>query len=209
MEADDEFFSRSQVAKARPRCYAGCESFSNVPTAWEPVPIVPRPEDALTLYIAHRGRLLNYASGILGDASRAEDVVQDAWLRLDQAVRRGSVRYPLQLLYQIVRNLAIDSLRRSARDARVGSGDMEVAERVVADPKPSAESGLLAREDLRTVLDVLETLPERQRTAIELYRFQGLKLREIGERLGMSTSSAHLLIVEGLALCAAIRRKGG
>lgn len=170
---------------------------------------MPRPEDALTLYIAHRGRLLNYASGILGDASRAEDVVQDAWLRLDQAVRRGSVRYPLQLLYQIVRNLAIDSLRRSARDARVGSGDMEVAERVVADPKPSAESGLLAREDLRTVLDVLETLPERQRTAIELYRFQGLKLREIGERLGMSTSSAHLLIVEGLALCAAIRRKGG
>jgi len=52
---------------------------------------VPPIDATLTLYMEHRAELLNYASGIIGDRARAEDVVQEAYLRFaDAAARRLS-----------------------------------------------------------------------------------------------------------------------
>ncbi|WP_206244078.1 sigma-70 family RNA polymerase sigma factor [Novosphingobium terrae] len=160
-------------------------------------------------YASHRASLVDYAAGILGDRTRAEDIVQDAWLVLRRRTSVEPVRDFASYLRRTVHNLAIDSLRRIEREKRVSSGqDLETVALAVADPAPSAETHLIARQELASVLDVLATLPPQQRKAIELYRLQGLKLREIAVELGISISSAHALVIDGLAHCSARRPKG-
>lgn len=158
----------------------------------------------MRFFMTHRASLTDYAAKVLGDRGQAEDVVQEAWLTL--AARSGSaaaeVRAPLGYLRTMVRNLSIDLLRRKAREGRISGGDMDDASQIVADDRPSPETALGARRDLDCVLGVLRTLPERQQVAIEMYRFGGYKLREIADHLQVSVPLVHLLISEGLAVCA-------
>ncbi len=153
-------------------------------------------------FMAHRAMLTDYAAKVVGDRVQAEDIVQEAWLSLTARPAGADVRNPLGYLHRMVRNLAIDALRRKARESRFSGGDMDVAERMVADGQASPEAALSARRDLACVLDVLQGLPERQRIAIEMYRFGGHKLREIADHLGVSVALVHLLVSEGLAICA-------
>lgn len=156
---------------------------------------------ALRFYRSHRSALVEYARGITGSHASAEDVVQEAWLHLDRKVDGTSIREPLAYFYRTVRNLAIDGLRRKAREVRDCGENIGIAVNVVPDDAPSAERTLLAQEDLRRVFDALEKLPQRQRDAIEMYRFGGLKMREIAFKLGISIPMVHHLIAQGLAAC--------
>jgi RNA polymerase sigma-70 factor (ECF subfamily) len=156
---------------------------------------------ALTLYMEHRGELVNYASGIIGDRARAEDVVQEAYLRFSEAAARRLFDEPVGYLYRIVRNLAFDGARRLSLEDRHVRRGAERAAAAVAEDKPSPESELIARQELERVLAAVAELPERTRRAFEMHRLGGLKLKEIAERLGISTSMAHVLVVEAVRHC--------
>ncbi|MPY69957.1 MAG: sigma-70 family RNA polymerase sigma factor [Alphaproteobacteria bacterium] len=160
------------------------------------------------VYRTHRQALVEYAYGITGSQWLAEDVVQEAWLRLDEARSRQEIREPLRYLYRIVRNLSVDMLRRDDRERVYRGVDLDLATRLVADDTPSPERVAIDREDMRLVAAALAELPERQRLAIEMYRLGDYKLREIAERLGVSVSLVHHLIVEGMAYCDRRRREG-
>lgn len=164
--------------------------------------VVKHEQLATRFFMTHRAALIDYAAKIVGDRGQAEDIVQEAWLTL--ATRQGGadIREPLSYLRRTVRNLAIDMLRRKGRGNRVAGGDMEDAIRSIADGHPSPEAQLSTRRDLACVMGVLGSLPERQRVAIEMYRFGDYKLREIADHLKISVSLVHLLISEGLAICA-------
>lgn len=155
----------------------------------------------LALYVAHRGELVNYASGIVGDRACAEDVVQEAWLRFGAAAEARPLDEPVGYLYRIVRNLAIDGRRRARREERVvaGPGGPAVAE--AADEYPSPEAEAAARDELRLLVKVMAELPERTRIALEMRRFGGCKLKEIAARLGVSITVAHDIVAEGIAYC--------
>src|SRR5919109_618018 len=75
-------------------------------------------DETLAFFMAHRPNLVSYASGIVGSRAQAEDVVQEAWLRFDDASRLRLREEPLGYLYRIVRNLALDGRRRLAREDR-------------------------------------------------------------------------------------------
>ncbi len=168
-----------------------------------------REQATLQVFGTHRSAPVNYASGIVGSSALAEDVVQDAWLKLERAGDAEVIRDPLQYLYRVVRNLAIDGRRRTARyNARMG-GDMEAATFTAPDEAPSAERAMIANEALDAVMAAIAGLPEKQRIAIELYRFGDFKLREIAEQLDISLSFAHRLIAEGLAQCDRARASSG
>lgn len=162
---------------------------------------MPPDHPSASIYEAHRKALVDYADGIVRDRSHAEDVVQDAWLRLNQAERETLVKEPVRYLYRIVRNLAIDS-RRSLSRLRAKTIDLKAeAIEAVADEKPNAETDAIARDELSLVLAALDELPERTRMAIEMHRFEGKRLAEIAAHLGLSVSRTHTLIVEGLHHC--------
>ncbi|MDE1146586.1 MAG: sigma-70 family RNA polymerase sigma factor [Azospirillaceae bacterium] len=161
-----------------------------------------RDRKAQDLYEAHRAALVAYACGITGNQASAEDVVQDAWLRLHQAEPARALDRPLNYLYRIVRNLAIDGRRRARLERAWGDDDLaSIAERVPSDA-PSPENAVQASGELRQLLSALDELPERTRRALILHRAEGRTLKEVAAALGISVGLAHGLVADGLKHCA-------
>ena len=151
--------------------------------------------------MAHRGALVNYASGIVGDPGQAEDVVQEAWLRFGRVAKGRPLEEPVGYLYRIVANLALDRRRRASLENRSSAGDVERLAVEVADQTPSPEDEAIARQELERVMAAMAELPERTRIALEMHRFGGCTLKEIARHLGISVSMAHVLVVQGIKHC--------
>jgi RNA polymerase sigma-70 factor (ECF subfamily) len=146
------------------------------------VGLVARDVEALrTLYQRYGGLAYSLAVRILGDPGRAEDVVQDAFMRVwtysdSFDASRGSLR---TWLLTTVRNRAIDYLRgRPGRDRQELELSVELpAHGTGSDPwRDVAES--LEREALR---HALRSLPPDQRQVVELAYYGGYTQREIAE----------------------------
>lgn len=160
--------------------------------------------DTTTLFVEHRGSLVNYANGIVGDRAGAEDVVQEAYLRFSAAADSGHIVNPVSYLYRIVRNLAVDWTRR--RSVEVPKMAPPVLESIASDA-PSAERILYYRDELRVIADALAELPERTRIAFTMYRLEGRTLQYIADHLGVSVVRTHQLVKE--AILHAARRLDG
>lgn len=161
----------------------------------------------LSIYLAHRVELVDYATRIVGDRARGEDVVQEAFLRFRSTAADRPLDEPLGYLRRIVRNLAIDWTRRLSNERRTFDDGAEHA--AVADDSPSQEAALVARDELRIVMAAMAELPERTRVALTMHRFDGCKLREIAAHLGISVALAHALVFEGLEHCRRRLAEGG
>lgn len=156
--------------------------------------------DALvSVFLSQRAALVDAAAPIVGCRSRAEDVVQDAYVRLAEGGAATDVRHPPAYLFRLVRNLAVDRLRRSALEARHGAG--EAVPESAAAVEPSPEDAALARESLRRLEAALTELPERTRLVFEMSRVGGLTSEQIAARLGISVSLVYLLLRDAMTHC--------
>ena len=159
------------------------------------------PNMRMTLYLAKRAVLVDYASRMLGSRDVAEEVVQEAFIRfvpasVDEPAEPQSASY----LFRIVHNLALDILRRKKmEDSQKGYNAPSWA-RPQAEPTP--EEALLLCEGVRRSMDMVAELPEDQRVALEMHRFGNYTLEQIGEHLGVSVSTAHRLVRRALATIA-------
>jgi RNA polymerase sigma-70 factor (ECF subfamily) len=151
--------------------------------------------------IKERRSLIQYASRITGDPDHAEEVVQEAYLRLGEMAAKQTLARPGGYLARIVRNLAIDRLWRSRRERDVFVADGEMALATVVAEQPSPEQAVLAQDEFARLNAALAELPERTRIAVEMHRFGGARLREIAEELNISVTAAHQLVTDGVAHC--------
>lgn len=163
--------------------------------------------DRAALYRIHRRALVNYASDIVGSRSHAEDVVQEAWLRLDEAAGRQPVVDPLRYLYRIVRNLALDTLRRARFEQRLMGQNVAAVTETLSDEQPAPDVAAIAADELAATLAALRELPDRTRIAFEMHRLGGYKLKEIAAHLDISTSLVHALVADAIAHCSERRRQ--
>lgn len=156
----------------------------------------------LLLFSTYRNHLVDYAAPIVGCRSRAEDVVQDAYLRFApaRAADDGSGR-PLSYLYRIVRNLALDTVRRRRVEERQEQDGTAWWMLPTAPSDP--ERDVLLRRDIAIISQGLAALPDTMRLAVEMHRFDGHTLEEIAARLGVSVPTAHRLVRQGLTRLAA------
>lgn len=163
--------------------------------------VVKRDIANLELYLTHRSALVDYATPLVGCRVGAEDVVQEAYLRLDRAsasISPDPVARPLSYLFRIVRNLAIDWTRRRSQAQPM---DPDALDRFAASV-PTPEDEALHRERLRVVADALQELPDRTRTAFLMHRLDGATLQEVADHLGVSVGLAHHLVREAVIHCA-------
>lgn len=138
----------------------------------------------------------------MGSRAQAEDLVQEAWVRWDNACRTRVIQEPLAYLYRIVRNLALDGRTASARASELATAAAVVAnDRLTQFAGPTPEGIALYRDELRQLQAAMDELPERTRTAFQMHRLGGYKLREIAAHLGISLPLAHTLVVDGLEHC--------
>lgn len=145
-------------------------------------------------------RVLGQAHRMLGNAAEAEDVAQEAMLRLWKIApdwRQGEAKVTTWL-YRVVANLCTDRLRR-ARSVDLDS---------VPEPEDgavSAEDGLQAQSRVAALKAALDTLPERQRQAVVMRHIDGMANPEIAEVLDLSVEAVESLIARGKrALSAAL-----
>lgn len=158
-------------------------------------------ERNLTLYLAHRRKLVDYAGGILGDPGQAEDVVQEAFLRFRGSTTGRMIEEPVGFLYRIVRNLALDRRRRMKLEARYLHSDADGDASGIAADRPSPEQEVSDREALLRIKAAMERLPARTRQALEMHRFGGFTLKQIAAHFNISVSMAQVLVVEGIRHC--------
>ncbi|HLS58020.1 MAG TPA: RNA polymerase sigma factor [Paracoccaceae bacterium] len=148
---------------------------------------------ARILALRHLPRVLAVAERMLGERAEAEDIAQEAMLRL---WRRAEDWQPdgAQLstwLYRVAANLAIDRLRR-----RRPGAPLAVLE-ALPDPGPGAETAL-ARRDRAAALDAaLLALPERQRLAIVLRHIEELPQEEVASVMELSVEAVESLLSRG------------
>lgn len=167
----------------------------------------------LDIYLAHRDKLIDYALPIVGCRLRAEDVVQDSYLRFAAALGgaegapagESSILQPASYLYRIVRNQAIDLARHLSRETGAPSFE-ELAE--IAEPAPSPEQTAVDRARLRLVSAALDELPVRTRRAFDMHRFEERTFHDIAAELGISTGLAHRLVKDALHHCANRLKRG-
>jgi RNA polymerase sigma-70 factor, ECF subfamily len=145
-----------------------------------------RDADALeVLYARHGGPAYSLAHRIMGGPQAAEDVTQEAFISIWRTsasydAARGSVR---AWLLQIVRNRAIDAIRRAAaRPVRMDFDDDGLIESQVAPEETDAEAS--RRERARHVRRALKGLPQDQAQVIGMAYFGGFSHSEIAEVLG-------------------------
>ncbi len=145
-----------------------------------------------TLVARHLARLVAFADRMLGDAAEAEDVAQETFTRLWQTAGRwepGRARVSTWL-HRVASNLCIDRLRRR-RDERA---DDDTA---AADPALGPAAAVGRAELGAHVRAALAALPERQRLAVTLCHYQGLRQDEAAEVLGVSVEALESLLARG------------
>jgi RNA polymerase sigma-70 factor (ECF subfamily) len=142
-----------------------------------------------TLAERHTGAALRLARRILGNGAMAEDVVQDALLRVWINAPRWRPEAAFRTwLYRIVVNLCLNAKRRA------GDLPLDAAEHV-ADAGPTADEQLRLDERDKQLAAAIGALPERQRAAVVLTYQEGLSNAEAAEVLDTSVSSVETLLV--------------
>lgn len=115
----------------------------------------------------------------------AEDLVQEAWVRMASAGGRQAVANPAAFLMRTALNLSVDAHR--AQQARGEEVDLEGL--VLADAAPDAEAQVLGRERLGRMSVCLGRLPERSRTIFLAHRLDGRSYSDIARELGISVTA--------------------
>ena len=145
------------------------------------------------VYDAVAPRVFAYRRRQLRDPQRAEDLLQSTLLHMHRA--RGTFipgSAVLPWAFAIARRLVIDEHRRSARDVLAGA---EGVSNEAASPEGDSPGGAVeARELARRIQRELATLPETQRSAFELVRFDGLSHAEAAQVLGVTVASIKLRV---------------
>ncbi|MHC4931591.1 MAG: RNA polymerase sigma factor [Planctomycetota bacterium] len=144
------------------------------------------------LYDRHQRMLINFFYKMCYDRALAEDLTQEAFLRLIR--HRGRYRPEATFrtyLYTVARNLLIDRHRSRKAAPRTVSADLRIQEDgatigdLVESRQETIEKRVADREAVELVREALETLPEAQRDVYVLAEAQGLKYREVAEVLGI------------------------
>ncbi len=139
--------------------------------------------------------VLGQATRMLTDRIEAEDVAQDAMMRLWKIApdwRDGEAQISTWL-YRVVANLCTDRLRKRQRAGSVGMD--QIAE--PADPTPGVAEQMQTNARMTALSDALGQLPERQAQAVSLRHLEGLANPEIAEIMDISVRSVESLTARG------------
>ncbi len=145
--------------------------------------------------------MIHFLYRMVGNQAVAEELAQEVFLRVYRA--RSSYRAEARFttwLYRIATNLAVNHARdtrheRSAQTVYLDQPDEETGTTPdVADDEPTVEQKLLRDERMAAIRLHVMALPERQRMAVLMHKYQGMDYRQIGEVLKLSESATKSLL---------------
>ena len=165
------------------------DKVSTEPPGWETIE---------ELFAALESPLLSYALRRVGELSVAEDMVQEAFMKLHAQFEK--VREPRRWLYRTVHNQALNLRRQTDKIVPLnpqGEGNAE-AGTDPTDPQPLPDEQIAHWESVGFVRLSVETLDERSRELIRLKFNEGLSYREISTRTGLKVGHVGYLLHHAL-----------
>lgn len=145
----------------------------------------------------HQNAVIGTVAKMLGNSSDAEDICQQVFLR----IWRNAKRYRpdakfTTYLFTITRNLVFNETRRRGRKKEVSSDEREENSHHLIEESPDRQpdSELLQAELQRAVDDAIAKLPDTQRMAVVLRRYEQLSYEEIADVLKLSVSAVKSLL---------------
>jgi RNA polymerase sigma-70 factor, ECF subfamily len=163
-------------------------------------------KEAFALLIRrHQKPLINFIHRLIGNPAEAEDLAQEVFLKVYQAAPRYEPQASFSTwLYRIATNTTLTFLRDHKPHMAV-SFDEESDEGVgiastIADTQPLAETKILEAEKVSFIHKAIVSLPENQRLALILTKYQNLSLKEAAEVLHCSETAVKSLIFRAYSL---------
>ena len=172
----------------------------------------PRSETIEELFGALESPLLSYALRLVVDLAQAEDLVQDAFMKLH--AHFAEVREPRRWLYRTVHNLALNHRRQSGKivalpDPAGNAANGAASDRETADTEPLPDEQIIRWEGIGLVRLSLSALDERSREVVRLKFDEDLSYQQIGERTGLSPGNVGYLLHRALKTLAAELNRAG
>ena len=149
----------------------------------------------------YRKPIVHFMFRMVHNQAVAEELAQEVFLRVyrSRETYRAEARFSTWL-YRIATNLGVNHARdtrheRTASTIYLDAVDAETGRTPdVADDSPSAESDLLQKERMNAIRQHVMALPERQKTAVLMHKYEGMDYKQIGEVLKLSESATKSLL---------------
>jgi RNA polymerase sigma-70 factor, ECF subfamily len=150
----------------------------------------------------YRIPLVNFLYRMVRDSAQAEDLAQEVFLRVYRARKEyaPSAKFTTWL-FRIATNLALNSIRDGRHrqmdvsiDQTVDDGEQEQARIDVADKSPDVEHRLLERDRALMIRQAVDSLPDKQRAAVLLHKYQEMDYADIARALDCSESALKSLL---------------
>jgi len=159
-------------------------------------------EDAFEILVnRHQASILNLVYRFIGDRTQAKDLAQEVFIKVWQSAQEYEPKAKFTTwIYRITANLCFNELKSARRKKWFSLNWSDehgehALEEILADSAPSAEDVLLEKERSRRISDALQSLPQNQRMAMILKRYDNLSYQEIAQIIGCSVSAVESLLV--------------
>lgn len=157
-------------------------------------------EQLNAVFVAQRMKFRRAAYNILGDWDRADDVIHDAYLKMQtRAYNQSKVKQPIAYLYQMIRNMAIDQYRRSVFELDLFTSEEEGL--LIPDVVRTPDICLMHLQNLNLISQALNQLPIRTQRVFELHLLHGYTHLMIAEELNISISLVNNLLHTAIRHC--------
>ena len=149
----------------------------------------------------YRKPIVHFMFRMVHNQAVAEELAQEVFLRIyrSRETYRAEARFSTWL-YRIATNLGVNHARdnrheRMANTVYLDEPDAETGTKPdVADSTPSAEAKMLRRERMKAIRQHVMALPDRQKTAVLMHKYEGMDYKQIGEVLKLSESATKSLL---------------
>jgi len=146
--------------------------------------------------------LVRYLTTKVKNDEDANDLAQEALLRMHKFQQSGSLNNAKAFLYKTANNLVVDQIRRNQVHDKYLSREMMPSDSSGAEDKcaPSAERTASAEQELNLIYRLLDKMPPKVRRAFLLHRGNDMSYADIAADMGVSTSMVEKYIAEALRL---------
>ena len=144
--------------------------------------------------------LLNFIYRMIGNRETAEEITQEVFIRVYKSAFLYEPRSKFRTwAYTIARNLSLNSIRDKKKnthslDESFESEDGVMSRQVEDVTVEKPDEALLLKEKNAVIMDAIHSLPENQRTAVLLCRFEGLSYEDISKTMGTSVEAVKSLL---------------
>jgi len=153
-----------------------------------------------TLMRKYYARILNFSYRFVGDRDTAEDLAQEVFIKVHRSGSSYRPQAKFQTwIYTIAKNLSLNAVRSMKRQAVSLDQDVDgedgAMQRQLADPKAEHPAQVLQRQETAVIVqEAVNSLPENQKLAVILRRYERLSYEAIAETMGCSPEAVKSLL---------------